>query len=239
MDIAARLSVLDLCCQTQIEGIWKGHIAGANKADRTEVGYMDLRGEVSLLAQLTYGRQKADTGRGVVAVLSEWREVGCWVSGIGNLCVVVQRLAEYPAAAELAGVIAGGDSRGSRAERSEEVSESQSYLKLSEVVWMEGATAAEVEVVGTCVYYYLPEAGHDARSRIWTNTCVQFGGSFTDWERQGVVQCGTGTSGMWALPRVWRRERFIVQSALVATLDYLDRQQPDRRTDASIQLRRR
>lgn len=42
-----------------------------------------------------------------------------------------------------------------------------------------GATAAEVvEVVGTCVYYYLPEAGHDARSRIGRTTCVQFGGSF-------------------------------------------------------------
>jgi hypothetical protein len=30
----------------------------------------------------------------------------------------------------------------------------------------EGARAAEVEVVGTCVYYYLAGPGHDARSRI-------------------------------------------------------------------------
>jgi hypothetical protein len=116
---------------------------------------------------------------------------------------------------ELVGAVAGGDSRGNQAARSEEASESLSYLKLNEMYSTEGATAAEVEVVGTCVYYYLPEAGHDARSRIGTNTCVQFGGSFSDWERQGVVQCGTGTSGMWALPRVWRRERFIVQSPLV------------------------
>lgn len=116
---------------------------------------------------------------------------------------------------ELVGVIVDGDSRENQAARSEVASEFLSYLKLNAVYSTEEATAAAEEVVGTCVYYYLPGAGHDARSRIGTNTCVQFGGSFSDWERQGVVQCGTGTSGMWALPRVWRRERFIVQSPLV------------------------
>jgi hypothetical protein len=123
---------------------------------------------------------------------------------------VVQCPAGCRAEGEWAGVIAGEDSRGNQAAKSAAASESQSYLKLDGIYSTEGATAAEVQVVGTCVYYYLPEAGHDARSRIGTNTCVHFGGSFSDWERQGVVQCGTGTSGMWALPRVWRRERFIV-----------------------------
>lgn len=134
---------------------------------------------------------------------------------MGNPSVVVQRLAGYPRVGEWAGEVGDGDSRGIRAAKSEEASESLSYLKLNEMILTEGATAAQAEVVGTCVYYYLPVAGHDARSRIGTTTCVQFGGSFSDWERQGVVQCRTGTSGMWALPRVWRRKRFIVQSSLV------------------------
>jgi hypothetical protein len=137
------------------------------------------------------------------------------VSEIGSRSVVVQRLAEYPAVGERAGAVAGGDSRGNPEAKSEAASESLSCLQRSERCWTEGATAAEVEVVGTCVYYYLPEAGHDARSRIGTKTCVQFGGSCSDWGRQGVVQCRTGTSGMWALPRVWRRKRFIVYSPLV------------------------
>jgi hypothetical protein len=42
------------------------------------------------------------------------------------------------------------------------------------------------------VVYYLPGPGHDARSRIGSTTCVHFGGSFSNWERQGVVQCWTG-----------------------------------------------
>lgn len=71
MDIAVRLTFSDLCCRTRIEEISTGHIAGANKADQTEVGYMGLRGEVSLRVQLTCGGQKDDTGRGVAAVLSE------------------------------------------------------------------------------------------------------------------------------------------------------------------------
>jgi hypothetical protein len=129
--------------------------------------------------------------------------------------VVVQRLAEYPAEAERAGAGAGGGSRGNPGAKSAAASESRSYLVVGERWSTEGATAAEAEVVGTCVYYYLLEAGHDARSRIGTKTCVPFGGSFSDWERQGVVQCRTGTSGMWALPRVWRRKRFIVCSPLV------------------------
>jgi hypothetical protein len=77
----------------------------------------------------------------------------------------------------LAGVIAGEDSRGNQAAKSAAASESRSYLKLDGIDSTEGATAAEVQVVGTCVYYYLPEAGDDARSRIGTNTCVHFGGS--------------------------------------------------------------
>jgi hypothetical protein len=89
------------------------------------------------------------------------------------------------------GVICGGDSRESPAARSAAASESLSCLKLDEIYLMEGATAAEVEVVGTCVYYYLRVAAQDARSRIGSTTCVPFGGSFSDWERQGVVQCGT------------------------------------------------
>lgn len=57
----------------------------------------------------------------------------------------------------------------------------------------EETTAERVDVVvGTCVYYHLLGPGHDARSRIRWSTCVQFGGSFTLRERQGVVQCWTG-----------------------------------------------
>jgi hypothetical protein len=71
---------------------------------------------------------------------------------------------------ELAEVVVGADSRESPAARSAAASEFLSCLKLNEIYSMKGATAAEVEVVGTCVYYYLPEAGHDARSRIGSTT---------------------------------------------------------------------
>ena len=59
------------------------------------------------------------------------------------------------------------------------------------------------------VYYEVPEAGDDARSRIGSGTCVQFGGSFANWGRQGVVQCWTGRPGMRALPRVWRAQEVL------------------------------
>jgi hypothetical protein len=52
------------------------------------------------------------------------------------------------------------------------------------------AESAEV-MVGTCVYYDLSGPGHDARSRIGSLTCVQFGGRLSNWECQGVVQCWT------------------------------------------------
>lgn len=73
----------------------------------------------------------------------------------------------------------------------------------------------EEEVVGTCVYYYLPEPGHDARSRIGSCTCVHFGGSFCKLGAPGSGAVLDRTSGMRALPRVWRRKRFIVQRPLV------------------------
>jgi hypothetical protein len=46
-------------------------------------------------------------------------------------------------------------------------------------------------MVGTCVYYYLPGPGHDARSRIGFRLCP-VRRLFSDWERQEVVQCWTG-----------------------------------------------
>jgi hypothetical protein len=123
------------------------------------------------------------------------------------------------------GVNGGGDSRESQAARSEAASEFLSYLKLSEIYLTKGATAAEVEVVGTCVYYYLPEAAHDARSRI---------GIYSVFSSEALSQIGSArascsvgqTSGMWALPRVWRRERFIVQCPLVGDSDNLRQRQP-------------
>jgi hypothetical protein len=104
--------------------------------------------------------------------------------------VVVQRLAEYPAEAARAGAGGGGDSRDNPAAKSEAASESRSCLAVGKRWSTEGATAAEAEVVGTCVYYYLPEAGHDARSRIGTKTCVQFGGSFSDWGARASCSVG-------------------------------------------------
>jgi hypothetical protein len=90
-------------------------------------------------------------------------------------------------------------------------------------------------VVGTCVYFYLAGPRHDARSRIGSTACVQLGGSFRDSESQGVVQRSDRMSGMWALPRVWRRERFIVKRAPCRIpCTYLDRQQADRRPSASF-----
>jgi hypothetical protein len=127
---------------------------------------------------------------------------------------VVQRLAGYLAVEEQVGVNGDGDSRESQAARSEAASEFLSYLKLSEIYLTKGATAAEVEVVGTCVYYYLPEAAHDARSRI--GICSVFSSEALSQIGSARASCSVGqTSGMWALPRVWRRERFIVQCPLV------------------------
>lgn len=57
----------------------------------------------------------------------------------------------------------------------------------------EGATGVGGEkVVGTCVYYYLPGAGHDARSRIWITFVFRLEALFRIWEGQGVVQSWTG-----------------------------------------------
>ena len=93
----------------------------------------------------------------------------------------------------------------------QEQEQQQCWLSMSE-----GATAAaadEVEVVGTCVYYYLPGPGHDARSRIGMHVCVQFGGSFQI--GSGREWCSVGQDVRnGALPRVWRREWFIVEGQL-------------------------
>lgn len=74
---------------------------------------------------------------------------------------MVQRLAGF-----LAGATADGNSHGSPVARIREVSGSLSYLEEVSKSLSEGATRVEVEVVGTCVYYYLAGPGHDARSRI-------------------------------------------------------------------------
>jgi hypothetical protein len=84
------------------------------------------------------------------------------VSGIGDPTVVVQHLVGF-----LVGVVADEKSQESPAARRRAASAFPSYLEQREMQLSEGATAAEeVEVVGTCVYYYLPGPGHDARSRI-------------------------------------------------------------------------
>jgi len=140
------------------------------------------------------------------------------VSEIGNPSVVVQRLAGCPTGeAELVGVTGDEDNRGNQAARSAVAFESLSYLKLDEIYSMKGATAAEVEVVGTCVYYYLSEAGHDARSRIGRITVFlcSVRRLFLRLGAPGRRAVSDSTSGMWALPRVWRRKRFIVQRPLV------------------------
>jgi hypothetical protein len=70
--------------------------------------------------------------------------------------------------------------------------------------------------------------------------CVQFGGCFTIRERQGVVQCvgqnvrNADTTGAVAAREVYRPEP---SHSRLST--FLDRQQPDRRPDASIWSRRR
>ena len=100
---------------------------------------------------------------------------------------MVQRLV-----GSLAGEVGGENSRGSQGGRRWEVSGSQSYLKQDEKLLSEGATAAEeeVEVVGTCVYYYLAGPGHDARSRIGMMFVFSSEALFK-LEQQGVVQCWT------------------------------------------------
>ena len=101
---------------------------------------------------------------------------------------MVQRLV-----GSLAGEVCGENSRGSQGARRWEVSGSQSYLEQDEKLLSEGATAAEeVEVVGTCVYYYLAGPGHDARSRIGMRFVFSSEALFSNWEQQGVVQCWTG-----------------------------------------------
>ena len=101
---------------------------------------------------------------------------------------MVQRLV-----GSLAGEVGGENSRGSHGARRWEVSGSQSYLEQDEKLLSEGATAAEeVEVVGTCVYYYLAGPGHDARSRIWITFVFRLEALFRIWEGQGVVQSWTG-----------------------------------------------
>lgn len=113
---------------------------------------------------------------------------------------MVQRLV-----GSLAGEVGGENSRGSQGARRWEVSGSQSYLEQDEKLLSEGATAAEeVEVVGTCVYYYLAGPGHDARSRIG----MMFVFSSEALFKLGAAGSGAvldKTSGMGALPRVWRR----------------------------------
>jgi hypothetical protein len=127
--------------------------------------------------------------------------------------VVVQSLAGSPAAeAERVGAVDDEGSGGSQAGRRRVTSEFPSCLEQSELYLADGAEAEEEEVVvGTCVYYYLSGPGHNARSRIGSTACVLSGGSSRDSGCQGVVQRSDRMSGMWALPRVWRRERFIVK----------------------------
>jgi hypothetical protein len=73
----------------------------------------------------------------------------------------------------------------------------------------EATTTAEEVVVGTCVYYYLAGPGHDARSRIGINFVFHFGGSFQIGSAREWCSVGQDVRN-GALPRVWRRERFIV-----------------------------
>lgn len=114
--------------------------------------------------------------------------------------MVVQRLAGSPA-----GAVGDGSSRESQGAKRWEVSGSRSYLEQDEKMLSEGATAAEVEVVGTCVYYYLAGPGHDARSRIGMRVVFSSEALF----KLGATGRGAvldKTSGVGALPRVWRRE---------------------------------
>ena len=65
----------------------------------------------------------------------------------------------------------------------------------------EETTAERVDVVvGTCVYYHLLGPGHDARSRIGSSTCVQFGGFLHTSGAPGSRAVLDRTSGMRALP---------------------------------------
>lgn len=85
------------------------------------------------------------------------------MNGSGDPAGVVQRLAE-----SLAGAGDDGCSRESLVGKRREVSEFRSCLKTVEKQLTEEAMGEEEEkVVGTCVYCYLPEPGHDACSRIW------------------------------------------------------------------------
>jgi hypothetical protein len=167
MGSVARLAFSILDCRILSEEIWMGHNAVENMADQIVVGCMGSSVAASQRVRLIDVLVVADNGHVEVAVQGEWTEVGLWVNEIGNPSVVVQRLAVCPTArAELVGVIVCEDNLGSPAARSAEAFEFRSYLKLDEIEPTRGATAAEEEVVGTCVYYYLSGAGHDARSRI-------------------------------------------------------------------------
>ena len=105
----------------------------------------------------------------------------------GDRTGVVQHLA-----GSLAGEVGGENSRGSQGARRWEASASRSYLEQDERLLSKGAMAAaeEVEVVGTCVYYYLAGPGHDARSRIGMMFVFSSEALFK-LEQQGVVQCWT------------------------------------------------
>ena len=69
-----------------------------------------------------------------------------------------------------AALVEGGDDTDDQGMREEEKSEAFEFRSLLEQRQRNLADVAAVEVVvGTCVYYYLSAAGHDARSRIWSS----------------------------------------------------------------------
>ena len=228
------------CCRIQSEVISKAHTAVVNKVGPTLVGYMDSDSRVTTCRlERPVELPAADVGAGVAdaaKTLCELMEADLQVSGKGSPSGVVQHPAGSPTVGAVrAAADVGVGNEGSLVGRRRVTSGFPSFLKQSVQSSAEGAVAVEeVVVVGTCVCCYLSRLGHDARSRIGSTACVQVGGSFRKLGCQGVVQRSDRTSGMWALPRVWRRERFIVKRAPCRRpCTYLDRQQPDRRPGAS------
>lgn len=232
-------------CQILNGAISKVHTVEESRVGPTLVAYMDLDG-VACQQEQPAEEMVVDVAVVVEEGLGGWMAADSLVSGKGSPSVVVQRLVGSPTAeAGRVGADVDEGNGGIQVERRRVASGFLSYLRQSELYSADGAEAEEEEqlVVGTCVCYYLSGPGHDARSRIGSTACVQFGASFRNMGCQGVVQRSDRMSGMWALPRVWRRERFIVKRAPCRrACTYLDRQQPDRRPSASfsyVDVRRR
>jgi hypothetical protein len=84
-----------------------------------------------------------------------------------------------------------------------------SYLEESEQYLADVAAAAEEVVVGTCVCYYL-SAGHDLCTKPhWEHLLCPVRRLYSKLGLPGSGAKVGQDSGMWALRRVWRRERFI------------------------------